>query len=280
MKFLVKYANAGLALSILSVVAIIPALSLDKTADPPPTPTPVQTPTPAVQTTTPAGQASTSAGQPVTPAGQASTPAAATAEPTATPQAGAAVNPNEAPMAVAPAKPKSTDPEPPKGMAEAMKLFNARQYALAQKQFEKFINTGVADDATHMNLAYCLYYQKKYTQCLPQFDWVNKYAVHHTGMQMTASHTAEAIRSYMKGLCPSPCMKPFDGRWRPDNKLGPGLWYKYVLPDGVSFKAFDETKKGNLVVMHHGMATDLGACPTCGGTGYVQGLKDGDPPPR
>jgi hypothetical protein len=240
--------SAGLAVSLLWTAATMPALCQGG---------------PGMQPNGTASEAQTSAAQ---PSNQTKDVVAPTASATT-------------PAAVVQTKPLATDNPPPKGMPEAMKLYNAGKYNLAQKEFEGFINAGVADDATHMNLAYCLYYQRRYTQSLKQFDWVDKNAKHHVTMQMTAQHTASALRDFMKGICPNPCLKPFDVRWQKDAKLGAGLFYKYITPDG-GWKAFDENHKGGLVQMDHGLAIDSGDCPLCNGTGHVRALKDGDWPPR
>jgi hypothetical protein len=182
--------------------------------------------------------------------------------------------PEATPAAVAPPKPKLPDNEPPKEMPAAMKLFSAGKYALAQKQFETFINSGVADEATHMNLAYCLYYQRKYTAALKQFDWVNKNAKHSISMQMKAQATAAAIRSCMRGICPGQCLKPSDPRWQALPSAGDGKWIKWTVGGGA-WKAFSEHHMGDVIQMVGGMPTDMGTCPICGGTGTVTPLKDG-----
>ncbi len=180
-----------------STVAYAQVLHFD---NPPAAKTTPPVATPQSATTAPAGQnppaAKESAGTPASPAsssaaqGSASSSGAAAgtvpAQAPASPDGAAAAAGVNAPEAVAPAVPKPPENVAPPGMPAAMKLFNTGKYALAQKQFEKFINTGVADEATHMNLAYCLYYQRKYSQALKQFDWVGKNAKHSFSMQFKA----------------------------------------------------------------------------------------------
>lgn len=171
--------------------------------------------------------------------------------------AAAATTAGATPEPVAPVKPKLPDEVPRPGMPAAMKLYNAGKYALAQKEFEKFINTGVADEATHMNLAYCLYYQRKYIQSLKQFDWVATNAKHNFSMKFKAENTAGAIRTYMRGVCPGNCVKPNDPHWKRMPSLGNGLFYSFPMRDGGT-KYFSEGHLGDVVQTIDGVPQDIG----------------------
>jgi hypothetical protein len=288
MKFLVKNSNLfcfGLAVSILVTYMSVPALSQVIHFD-----QPAATATPKAATGTTAGAAASASTFAAATAAPAATAPAATAPaasappgpetlPAATAPAETVPVQDEAPAAVAPPAPKPPENVPPKGMPAAMKLFNSGKYAFAQKEFEKFVNTGVADEDTHMNLAYCLYYQRKYTQALKQFDWVNKNAKHSMSMQMKAQNTAAAIRSCMRGICPGSCLKPSDPRWQVIPSLGAGKWCKFTMSDGhggTGWHAFSEGHMGDMIQMVDGKPTDMGPCPVCGGRGTVTPLKDGD----
>ncbi|MBS2008306.1 MAG: hypothetical protein JST01_14760 [Cyanobacteria bacterium SZAS TMP-1] len=185
--------------------------------------------------------------------------------------------PVAAPVVVAP--PPLPEEKHPAEMPAAMKLFNARKYAEAQKMFEKFINTGVADEATHMNLAYCLYYQRKYTAALKQFHWVSSNAKHDPRMRMKAETTSSALSTLMSGICPANCLKPNDPHWAVDPKFGSGKIYKFSMGNGA-WKGFSEGHMGDLIQFQHGEPFDVGPCPTCGGKGYLVPLRDGDPLPN
>jgi len=171
-------------------------------------------------------------------------------------------------------------PAPP-GMDAAMKLFNAKNWPGAQKEFEKFIKEGVADVNTHQNLAYCYYYQHQYTKALTQFDWVAKYAIHNLSLQRSAATTARTIRCYKAGICPATCLKATDPGWAPLAGHPGELWMKFPNASGQGgYQAWSQHHIGQLITYVNGIAQNQGVCPTCGGTGKVPVLKDGAPPPR
>lgn len=185
----------------------------------------------------------------------------------------------EAKAAAKPEPPKKPTPLPaPKGMPQAMKLFNAHQYAQAQKQFESFINTGVADEATHYQLALCLYYQRKYTACLKQFDWVGKYGKATPALQTRSQSISGLLRKLMAGICPGNCLRVNDPRWQPTPGFGGGLGIRFPTSDG--YVAFSQNHTGHIIQTVNGIVQDVGPCPTCGGAGAMTPLRDGAPLPN
>lgn len=185
----------------------------------------------------------------------------------------------EVKTAAKPEPPKKPTPlPPPKGMPQAMKLFHSHLYAQAQKQFENFINSGIADEATHYNLALCLYYQRKYTACLKQFDWVGKYGKAVPTMQMRSQSIAGVLRKLMSGTCPGNCLRANDPRWRPEPAFGGALGIRFNISDG--FKAFSQNHMGHIIQTIDGIPQDVGPCPTCGGAGAMTPLRDGAPLPN
>lgn len=185
----------------------------------------------------------------------------------------------KAAAAAKPEPPKKPTPLPaPKGMPQAMKLFNAHQYAQAQKQFESFINTGVADEATHYQLALCLYYQRKYTACLKQFDWVGKYGKATPALQTRSQSISGLLRKLMAGTCPGNCLRVNDPRWQPTPGFGGGLGIRFATSDG--YVAFSQNHIGHIIQTVNGIVQDVGPCPTCGGAGAMTPLRDGAPLPN
>ena len=170
---------------------------------------------------------------------------------------------------------KPADTPPPPGMDAAMKLFNARKWALAQKAFEGFISSGKADVQTHECLAYCYYYQRIYSKAMVQFEWVGKNA-QRISQKDRAANTARVIRCYRAGVCPSNCLKPNDPRWArlPGHE---GLWITFHGKNGTM--SWSEHHVGQLITYVKGEPENMGVCPTCGGSGTVTVLKDGAPPP-
>jgi len=185
----------------------------------------------------------------------------------------------EAHKAALPAVPaKLPEEKHPAEMPAAMKLFYAGNYAAAQKMFEKFINTGIADEETHYNLGLCLYYQRRYTASLKEFGWMSKNAKHNFSLKFKAEKTSGAIRTLMSGICPGNCLKPNDPHWSYDPSVGPGKYYKFTTKNG--WKGFSEGHMGDVIVFKDGEPFDAGPCPTCGGRGTIPQLHDGDPLPN
>jgi hypothetical protein len=173
---------------------------------------------------------------------------------------------------------KPGDRPPPAGFDAAEKLYNAGKFALAQKAFEKFINSGVADVKTHLDLAYCLYYQRIYSRAMKEFDWVAKNAK-LISMQRSAEATARTLRCYRAGICPANCLKANDPRWqRLPDKDPNELWIKFPYSGGWS--AWSEHHIGQRIEYVNGKPENLGTCPVCDGTGTVPVLKDGAPLPH
>jgi hypothetical protein len=188
----------------------------------------------------------------------------------------AAEAPAKATAAVTPAKPG--DRPPPPGFDAAEKLYTAHKFALAQKAFEKFINAGVADVKTHLELAYCLYYQRMYSKAVKEFDWVAKNAK-LLSMQRSAEATARTLKCYRMGICPANCLKANDPRWqRLPDKDPNELWIRFPFSGG--WAAWSNHHIGDRVEYVNGKPQNLGTCPVCGGTGEVDVLKDGAPLPR
>jgi hypothetical protein len=161
-------------------------------------------------------------------------------------------------------------------MDTAMKLFKERKWALAQKSFEGFINSGKADVQTHQCLAYCYYYQRIYSKAMVQFDWVAKNAT-HISEKNSAANTARVLRCYRAGICPANCIKANDPRWAKVSGLD-GLWISFRSTNG--YHRWSEHHIGEVISYVNGEPQNVGRCPTCGGSGTVTVLKDGAPPPN
>ncbi|MBC8000253.1 MAG: hypothetical protein IAF58_20020 [Leptolyngbya sp.] len=250
-------------------------------------PASVSAPTmPAVSPTTPAASVS-----PIAPAASGSTSSAATGSTTSTPP----VNPPGAssavaPPAVAPAADaaavvevqqtvESMEPHKrpvPAEYAAAGELFKQRKFALAQKAFEKIIQSGKADINTHLCLAHCFLQQKLYTKAFREFDWLSKYAKNSISLKRSCQATADALRCHLNGVCPSTCIKATDGGWY---IKGGHRWKDF--PAGTNGRySWSDAHIGDLVVYEKGIPINKGKCPTCEGSGHVDVLKDGLPMPR
>ena len=165
---------------------------------------------------------------------------------------------------------------PPKGQDAAIKLYSAKKFALAAKEFQKFINTGTANVDTHAYLAYCLYSMRQYHQALKQFDWVAKYATKEVSLQRSAESSASTLRCRMAGICPANCLKPNDPRWQ----RGPSGERIIKFPRAHGYDYVTDHDMGEIVIVQNGGIKLGGTCPVCGGTGTVPVLHDGDPVPQ
>ena len=211
----------------------------------------------------------------------------ATSMPTApsTPAAGDAAVPKDpgvpeaAKPAVEPSKSAPCDRPLPQGQAAAVKLYSAGKFALAAKEFQKFIQVGTADVDTHGYLAYCLYNMRQYRRAVKEFDWVEKYGTKTLSLQRSAESSSQTLRSRMAGICPGNCLKPNDSRWQHLPGLEPGhMWIKFPKANG--WAAISDRHMGQVVVSEHGAMVNKGVCPICGGSGRVSVLHDGDPVPQ
>lgn len=195
-----------------------------------------------------------------------------------------------APTAVAPAPDAAAVPEVqqtvesmephkrpvPAEYAAAGELFKQRKFALAQKAFEKIIQSGKADVNTHLCLAHCFLQQKLYTKAFREFDWLSKYAKNSISLKRSCQATADALRCHLNGVCPSTCIKATDGGWY---IKGGHRWKDF--PAGSNGKySWSDAHIGDLVVYEKGIPINKGKCPTCEGSGHVDVLKDGLPMPR
>jgi hypothetical protein len=160
-----------------------------------------------------------------------------------------------------------------------VKLFSQRKYPLAAKEFQKFIKDGTADVNTHAYLSYCLYNMRQYTQALQQFDWVSKYGTKSLTLKRSAEASATTLRNLMIGRCPNQCLKPDDPRWQIIPKLDPHKkWIRFSNPGG--WEAISDGHMGQVVYSRGGHMVNDGVCPTCGGTGHVGILHNGDAVPQ
>ncbi len=158
-------------------------------------------------------------------------------------------------------------------------MYNAKKYALAAKEFEKFESAGTADISTHKYLAYSYYYQRLYTKALKEFDWLANNDSKSLTDKRAAEATALTLRSLRSGVCPATCLKANDPRWQRLPDKGDELWIKF--PNNHNgWQAWSRHHIGELVVYEHGDPVNKGTCPTCNGTGKVTPLKDGAPLPR
>ena len=164
----------------------------------------------------------------------------------------------------------------PAAQAAAVKLYTARKFAPAAAQFEKFIKDGSANVDTHAYLAYCEYSQRHYTKALRQFDWVAKNTPNNYKLRTSAETSSALLRSQMSGICPNQCLKPNDPRWQRDGN-GQRM-IKWSITDG--WVGVNDQHIGQIVVFRNSKLVNLGTCPTCGGTGTVPPLRDGDPVPK
>ena len=203
----------------------------------------------------------------VTPAPSASQPAApsvtaATAAPTA-----------------AAKKDATEDKPPPKGQDVAVKLYSQRKFIEAAKMFEGFINNGTADTNTHAYYAYCLYNTKRYSKALAQWRWVVDHAK-SVELKRSAENSMRMLQGYMRGVCPGNCLKANDPRFGHYSGLDPQKrWIKFSRPGG--WTAVSDEHVGQLLVTDKDGTVHPGdTCPTCGGTGTVPVLRDGQPLPH
>jgi len=173
---------------------------------------------------------------------------------------------------------KPGDRPPPPDFAAAEKLYNARKFALAQKEFQKYIALGLDDVKTHFELAYCYYYQKIYSKAQKEFEWVAKNAK-LVSMKNGAASTARTLQCYRAGVCPGNCLKANDPRWQHLPGKDPNeLWIKFPFSGG--WNAWSQNHIGQVVEYVNGKPENKGTCPICGGTGTVAVLKDGAPLPQ
>ncbi len=182
--------------------------------------------------------------------------------------------PSAVPAKIIPEKPK--EKPAPAAQAAAVKLYTAGKFAPAAAQFEKFIKDGSANVDTHAYLAYCEYRQRHYTKAIRQFDWVAKNTPDNYKLRTSAEKSSALLRSQMSGICPNQCLKPNDPRWQRDGN-GQRM-IKWSITDG--WAGVSDQHMGQIVVFRNGTIVNLGTCPTCGGTGTVQPLRDGDPVPK
>lgn len=204
--------------------------------------------------------------------------AAATAAAAAAAAKAAATNPDAAsPNAVALAKapPKPVEIPKPAGYDTAVKLFNEKKWALAQKEFLKFAKNPYEEASTHTYLAYCYYNQRQYTKALAEFSYVVAHSEHNLTLQRSAEAAAHKLRSLMSGICPMDCLKASDPRWRarPDGSK----WCRFPMSNG--YMEYSTLHIGDIIAYDHGNWVDRGKCPVCGGTGRVAVIHDGDAMP-
>jgi len=164
----------------------------------------------------------------------------------------------------------------PEGYATAAELFKQRKFSLAQKEFEKIIQSGTADVNTHLCLAHCFLQQKIYSKAVKEFDWLAKYAKNSMTLQKSCEHTARSLRNAMSGICPANCIKPNDPRWT----LKAGSKVIQFPHSGGGYDTFTPQNIGQLIVFEHGNAVVKGTCPVCEGATSIPVLKDGGPMPR
>lgn len=214
------------------------------------------------------------------------TEAATTAEPTkteqitpepakteSTPAAPSALPSNWVPVKATPEKPAAKPA--PAGQAAAVKLFSERKYAAAAAQFDKFIKDGSANSDTHEYMAYCEYNQRHYTKALNQFDWVAKWTPDNYKLRTSAERAGSMLRGQMAGICPQPCLKPNDPRWQ---RVGDHREIHWNITNG--WTGVTDHHMGQLISVKNDQIVNGGVCPTCGGTGRVTPLRDGDAIPR
>jgi len=181
--------------------------------------------------------------------------------------------PDWVPAKAAPEKPK--EKPAPAGQAAAVKLYSQRKFAPAAAMFEKFIKDGTANSETHAYLAYCEYSQRHYTKALKQFDWVAKWTPNNYKLRTSAESSGAILRGQMYGICPQPCLKQNDPRWQ---RVGDHREMHWTTKDG--WVGVTDHHVGQLISVKNDQLVNGGVCPTCGGTGRVTPLKDGDPNPH
>jgi len=179
------------------------------------------------------------------------------------------VSPTPAPRSLPPAeKPK------PAGFDEAVKLYKSGKTKEAIAKFEKFVNTGTADDESREYLAASYQAQKQYAKALVQYDWLKEHARSLT-MRRTADHAGHTIRCYQRGICPANCLKLSMPGWQymsPEGKKSNLRWIKFNYSGG--WAAFSEHHLGELVAYDkEGKPVSKGKCPVCHGTGRVPKIK-------
>jgi TolA-binding protein len=184
------------------------------------------------------------------------------------------ITPSWVPLKIVEEKPKDK-PAPP-GQDAAVKLYTARKFAPAAAQFEKFIKDGTANPETHAYLAYCYYSLKHYTKALQQFNWVEKNTPNNYKLRTSAERSGAMLRTQMSGICPQSCLKPNDPRWHSGD--GGHRWITWRTSNGSV--SVSDNHIGQLLSVKNDQIVNQGVCPTCGGTGRVPALHDGDPIPR
>lgn len=220
----------------------------------------------------------------VSPAGTNDAPKAPTETPDSQSAEIPSANAGVAPTPVAPAEPVALTPaqmEPhkrpvPEGYNAAAELFKQKKFPQAQKAFENIIKSGVADVNTHLCLGHCFLQQKMYSKAVKEFDWLSEHAKNSISLKNTCGATARSLRYYMSGVCPSPCIKANDPRWHLINGKR-WITIRYSSRTGMNYS---EHHIGEIIANENGVPVSKGQCPTCGGTGQIAKLKDGDPMPR
>ncbi len=191
------------------------------------------------------------------------------------------VEPESKASAAPPAPPSPAQLEPhkrsvPEGYDAAAALFKQKKFAQAQKAYENIIKSGAADVNTHLCLAHCLLQQKLYSKAVKEFDWLSEYAKNSTSLRNSCGATARTLKYYLSGVCPSPCIKAKDPRWHIIN----GKPWITICYSSKTAMNYSELHIGELIANENGVPVSKGVCPTCGGTGQIAKLKDGDPMPR
>lgn len=180
------------------------------------------------------------------------------------------------PLVLTPAQMEPHKRPVPDGYNAAAELFKQKKFPQAQKAFENIIKSGVADVNTHLCLAHCFLQQKQYSKALKEFDWLGEHAKNSISLKNTCGATARTLRYYMSGVCPSPCIKANDPRWHVINGKR-WITIRYSSRIGMNYS---EHHIGEIIANENGVPVSKGQCPTCGGTGQIAKLKDGDPMPR
>ena len=180
------------------------------------------------------------------------------------------------PAALTPAQMEPHKRPVPAGYDAAAALFKQKKFAEAQKAFEKIIKSGTADVNTHLCLAHCFLQQRLYSKAVKEFDWLGEYAKNSMTLRNTCGATARTLRYHMSGVCPSPCIKANDPRWHVVNGKR-WITIRYSSKVGMNYS---EYHIGEIIANENGVPVSKGQCPTCGGTGQISKLKDGDPMPR
>ncbi len=164
----------------------------------------------------------------------------------------------------------------PEGYESAAALYKQKKFPQAAKAFEAIIQKGTANVDTHLSLAYCYLLQRLYSKAVKEFEWVEKYGKNSMTLQRQCGSTAVSLRSRMAGVCPMPCLKANDPRWRLRNDGQRWL----VIQSSRGGMNISQHHIGEYVAIENGMPVLKGRCPVCEGAGQIPRLKDGDPPPR